>query len=93
MKKFIAFYLIVLSILSIKAVNTIYQGSTLVDQGTKIRQLEREMSELGTRRDMILSRAAESNSIKNILASEAITNYTDNTSPIVITSSTTVASR
>ncbi len=93
MNKYLVFYFIIISLLAGKAVNTIYQGSMIVNHGSKIAQLQKEKQLLNNRQLELTNQIAENYSISNILASDEMTEYTTIAKPIVIKGSTTVASR
>ncbi|GEM_PF-6155940 len=92
MNKYLIFYFIMISLLAGKAANTIYQGSMIINHGSKIAQLQKEKQRLNNRQLELTNQIAENYSINSILSSEEMAEYTTIVNPIVIKGSTKVAS-
>lgn len=91
MNKAVLFYAIVLAILAGKVVTTIYQGSMIVNHGSKIAQLQQEKLSLQSRKTELRTQLAQANSLHLVMASEEFSSYTPIVKPITLGTPTTIA--
>ncbi len=90
-KKIALLYIVSLIVLAGKVVGTIYQGSMVVNHGSRIAELQREKQQLEKRELELQTTLAGSISIASVANSQEIKNYEPIDSPIVVIPTSAVA--
>jgi len=78
-------------VLAFQVVSTVVQGSLIVSHGKKVAQVESQIQELTQEKNQLISAIAKESSLVSVTAATNLNEYVAISSPLVVTTNTTVA--
>lgn len=88
---YLAYYLVIFTILATKVVQTVYTGSLFVHRSNQLKSLETQKQILAENNYELTTKLSKANSLHSLLSSATLDGYREIKNPIVITDKAMVA--